>query len=422
MRWLGHKAVAPVSFLLLLASVVFLGSGALTPAPMAACAVLGAVLFIGSRAGGEGSPGYRLFSSSPLRFVGRISYSLYLVHWPLIVFTRSWFGELTPGLAAGVVVASFVLSVALHLGIEQPLRQHRKPVVFLTGIVGVTAALLWCAMIGIEKKGKVNPAMQESLSRVLPDSQRIPPSLLDAGSPYRIGRNGLEPTMGLWGDSHAMALVPVLDDELKKRGICCEVWVQGGNLPGKGVAVKGQEKEINDDAIAALSRPRIHDVIILSRWSSYLKGKPEDHNNSPRIAGAENTAQAMPLMAEGLDRALTLLSSPDRRIVPVYPVPETGIHVPYLMARKLRAGKSVSDLSLREPAAGYPARHDAALVLLDKMSAKYGLLPVFPDRLLIRNGSLQISRGKMPLYVDDDHLSRLGSEALVREILGRLSL
>ena len=57
----------------------------------------------------------------------------------------------------------------------------------------------------------------------------------------------------MWGDSHAMALVPALDDELKRRGICCEVWVQPGNLPGKGVAVKGQEKEINDEAIAALS-------------------------------------------------------------------------------------------------------------------------------------------------------------------------
>ena len=47
--------VAVVNTLLLLGSVVFLESGALTPAPMAVCAVLGALLFLGSRAGGEGA-------------------------------------------------------------------------------------------------------------------------------------------------------------------------------------------------------------------------------------------------------------------------------------------------------------------------------------------------------------------------------
>jgi peptidoglycan/LPS O-acetylase OafA/YrhL len=421
MRWLGHKIVAPISFLLLLVSVVLLESGAFTPAPMALCAVLGAVLFMGSRAGGEGSPGHRFFSSAPLRFMGRISYSLYLVHWPLIVFTRSWFGELTPGLVACVVMASLLLSIALHHAIEQPLRQRRNPVVFLSGIAGVTSVLLWCAMLGMEKKGNVNPAMQEILSSVLPDSQILSPSVLNADSPYRIGRTDLEPTMALWGDSHAMALVAALDDQLKQRGICCEVWVQPGNVPGKGVAVRGQEKEINDDAITALSRPHIRDIIILSRWSSYLKGKPEDHNNSPRIIGAHNPAEALPLMAAGLDRAFALLRSPGRQIALVYPVPETGIHVPYLMARKLRTGKSVMDLSLQKPAAEYASRHDLTLALFDDMSARYGLLPVRPDKLLIHDGALKISQGNRPLYVDDDHLSRLGSEVLIDKILGTLS-
>jgi peptidoglycan/LPS O-acetylase OafA/YrhL len=421
LRWLGHKVIAPISILLLLIGVIFLESGHLTPAPMAACAILGAVLFIGSRAGGDGSPWHCIFASAPMRFIGRISYSLYLVHWPLIVLATSWYGEVTPVLALVLVFASLLLALALHYAVEQPLRERRNPVVFLSGIAGATALLLLAAVYGIEKKGKVNPSMQATLDRILPASLKLSPSILESESPYRIGNMDREPTMGLWGDSHAMALVAALDEELKRREICCEVWVQPGNLPGKDVDVNGQDKKINGDALAALSRPQIRNIIVLARWSSYLKGKPEDQNNSPRIVGADNPAEALRLMTKGLDGAFAMLRSPDRRIALVYPVPETGIHVPYLMARKLRAGESVTDLSLEEAADQYPIRQDLALALFDKMCSKYDLFPVYPDKLLIRDGALRISEGNLPLYVDDDHLSRLGSVPLVHEILAQFS-
>jgi hypothetical protein len=262
--------------------------------------------------------------------------------------------------------------------------------------------------------------MQATLDQILPASLKLSPSILEGESPYRIGRVDAEPTMGLWGDSHAKALVAALDEELKRRGICCEVWVQPGNLPGKDVEVNGQDQKINGDALVAFSRPQIRHVIILARWSSYLKGKPEDHNNSPRIVGADNPAEALRLMAKGLDGAFEMLRAPGRQIALVYPVPETGVHVPYLMARKLRAGKSVTDLSLEKPADQYPIRQDLALALFDEMCAKHGLFPVHPDKLLIRDGALRISQGDLPLYVDDDHLSRLGSEPLVHEILAQL--
>lgn len=421
LRWLAHQVVAPVAVALLLGSVIFLRCGGLTPAPMAAFAVFGAVLFIGSRAGGEGSPWRGFFASVPLRFLGRISYSLYLVHWPLIVFARSWYGELSPALVALLVVASLLLAVALHHAVEQPLRKPRNPFVFLPALAAVTAVLLGCAIYGINKKGNVNPAQTATLDAIVPEFKETGESFRMKKSPYRIGRTDLEPSMGLWGDSHAMALVAAMDDELKRRGVCCEVWGQPSNVPAMGVTVKGQGHSINKDAIAALSRPAIRHVVIAARWSSYLKGKPEVHHTEPRISGADTPAQAEALMAEGLNKALECLQKPGREIVLVYPVPEAGVHVPYFMARKVRAGNSVADLTLQKPAETYAERHDLTLPLFESLRAKYGLLPVFPDKLLIQNGALQISRGNLALYVDDDHLSRLGSEPVVQAILAQFS-
>jgi hypothetical protein len=126
-------------------------------------------------------------------------------------------------------------------------------------------------------------------------------------------------------------------------------------------------------------------------------------------------------MADGLNKAFTKLQGPTRQIALVYPVPEAGIHVPYMMARKIRAGGSVTDLTLEKPAGSYAERHDLAGAVFDEMCGKFGLLPVRPDQLMIHTGTLKISRGDLALYLDDDHLSRAGSEPLVLEILARFT-
>ncbi len=66
----------------------------------------------------------RLLAWRPLVFVGLISYSLYLWHWPLIVFARHWFPEpLTPTQGALVALATFCIACVSWKFIEQPLRR-----------------------------------------------------------------------------------------------------------------------------------------------------------------------------------------------------------------------------------------------------------------------------------------------------------
>lgn len=67
----------------------------------------------------------RFLALPPLVFIGLISYSLYLWHWPLIVFTQYLAppGPLSVWLAAAVVAATLVISYASWKYIEQPLRR-----------------------------------------------------------------------------------------------------------------------------------------------------------------------------------------------------------------------------------------------------------------------------------------------------------
>jgi len=67
----------------------------------------------------------RLLASRPPAAIGRISYSLYLYHWPLIIFWKLYSGEDSLSLASSlsIVAAAFVLSFLSYLYVEQPARR-----------------------------------------------------------------------------------------------------------------------------------------------------------------------------------------------------------------------------------------------------------------------------------------------------------
>ena len=67
----------------------------------------------------------RLLSWSPLVFIGTISYSLYLWHWPVIAIVDYLGFEKTPAILAGYFIASFVLGITSYYLIEKPLRRTR---------------------------------------------------------------------------------------------------------------------------------------------------------------------------------------------------------------------------------------------------------------------------------------------------------
>lgn len=138
---LGLAAVA-LAMALLTSRSVFPGWNAVAP-------VLGAGLLIGW--GDKGVAG-RLLSWGPMVFVGRLSYSLYLWHWPLIVFWKLSFGTVRGASEALAIFAlSFLLAWVSTGLVERPFRTARArnarsgPVVLLgltaLAVVGISGLL-----------------------------------------------------------------------------------------------------------------------------------------------------------------------------------------------------------------------------------------------------------------------------------------
>ncbi len=123
-KGLMAELLAIIGLSAILASIFSYTSNTLFPGISAALPCLGAVLMIYAGAAKETFVS-RLFSLAPLRFIGIISYSLYLWHWPLFIFAGELF-ELQGYVEKSMLLAAcFAISLCSWKFIEEPFRKAR---------------------------------------------------------------------------------------------------------------------------------------------------------------------------------------------------------------------------------------------------------------------------------------------------------
>jgi peptidoglycan/LPS O-acetylase OafA/YrhL len=218
----------------------------------------------------------RLATGSVMLAVGRASYSLYLVHWPVIFFARFIFGDSaeTPvGVAAQLVVMG-ALTALIHVTIEQPLRRLQAPR-WRQGL-GFATAVLACAIVthATFKADGLRwrlPAAQ--LARL--DLQKfgmncVPTDERNCAFGDLNGKESLE----LLGDSFVHHYVAALDDPLKARGVRGNTSTVGGcpmliNLAHPGPRAK-ECADLRDSELARIKGSRADFVVIGQAWQIYL--------------------------------------------------------------------------------------------------------------------------------------------------------
>lgn len=117
-RWV-HQMVGSVGLVLVAASGWLISDQSTFPGALALLPVAGTVALIWSGTSGGGLQS--LLGVRPLVFVGDMSYSVYLWHWPVLVLAWAVAGERPHGLAAvGLAALSLVIAAASYFGVEKP--------------------------------------------------------------------------------------------------------------------------------------------------------------------------------------------------------------------------------------------------------------------------------------------------------------
>ncbi|MDY6811430.1 MAG: SGNH hydrolase domain-containing protein [Actinomycetota bacterium] len=108
---------------LILFSCVWLGPDTLYPGTAALLPVVGTALVIGAGCAAPDGGCGRVLAVSPMRAIGRVSYSWYLWHWPVLIFAPLMFGGAL-GITGRLAAALFSLGLAVLTlrFVENPLR------------------------------------------------------------------------------------------------------------------------------------------------------------------------------------------------------------------------------------------------------------------------------------------------------------
>jgi peptidoglycan/LPS O-acetylase OafA/YrhL len=142
---LGWAGLAAIVYAVLAfdESTPFPGTAALIPTLGAAALILaGGALQSRNRATATG-----LLSTRPARYVGGISYSWYLWHWPLLVFAAALWGPLSVAAGIAVVAVSWIPTAITHYVVEEPFRRSKKLVAMPARAFALGAACM-ALMVG----------------------------------------------------------------------------------------------------------------------------------------------------------------------------------------------------------------------------------------------------------------------------------
>ena len=409
---------------LILISAVFYSGDLAYPGYWAFVPVAGAALFMTEQS-------TRAFITNRVtQFFGDISYSLYLWHWPVVVGAKYFDIALTPLHQCCLISLSVLLAYASFELVEKPSR-YRIDWKISTGAGAVVALAAYLVF-----------AFQGMPSHV-PDNVMAAQSALQDSNPRRIecmysGKKNaklpecrlgasVDPTVAIWGDSHADAVFPVLDKALAEDKRSAFFYSYSGCPPILDAIITSQVSLRRDESCKIfndltlnkiIAAPEVRDVIMISRWSFYLNGGLDD-DSLYRSRVVFDKAAGTPAFDSQTDPAaytshmlqtMCTLTQHKKNVYVVMPIPEMEHSVPVTLAksRLLWHKDAQIEISIKD----YETKHAAILKALGKAQQQCHVHVLDPKAGLCNQSVCSALKDGKPLYRDDSHLSNTGSLVL----------
>lgn len=235
---------------------------------------------------------YRLLSLGYLRWLGKISFSLYLWHWPLFAFYRyHTFGKIPTLIATFLILLSLSLAFLSWHFIEEPFRRKEflknRHLLFTLSFLSLGAFFLTGLQIHFQN-GFPSRFSSEVARVANARNNRSPLSKIHHDTPIdTLMKNGF-PKIGdphasantlILGDSHGDALAPALEHLLKKEEKSAMFVTRSGTLPllfNKPNPVKENDRFLAAVKSIAESTPNLRNLVLIGRWHWYHNELVED--------------------------------------------------------------------------------------------------------------------------------------------------
>lgn len=368
-----------------------------------------------------------------LAHLGDISYSLYLVHWPLLAFAaNAWVSPVPGWVRAGLVVVAVALAWALYRWVEDPMRRaeiafNRKSL-FVTLSASSCLVLIGFAVNHLQSWGKpVDYAHQRRANSGFTACEYG-----DTYLPKPKCQNKDSPRILVWGDSYAMHLIEGITASTDNgvvqatKSLCgpfLGISVYYPALPAYSRSWAKGCMQFNQTVLNHLSSTPAVDVVVISSWyEQYLAGSPLLANVNggiqPTTKSFEEKDGGQDVAVESLRATISAVRALGKRVVMVARPPMSGFDVGRCLEIKAN-GKTFFGADNRSCAIDevkYRTSSKEVLAFLDRVSREADVSVIRLDDFLCHAGTCATERNGTVLYRDGGHLSVDGSRLLGSEM------
>ena len=358
--------------------------------------VLGAALLIYCA---PGTSAGRVLSWKPAVWIGLLSYSLYLWHWPLIVFAEYWQDAPLGYAQSAAVIATSVFAAWISLRCaETPFRnrtRYSRSAIFKASGLGM--AVLGAACLFMISLGGWT-------SRFAPEVEKYSAAANDV-SPLRAEclRTSYAPpdpacTLGseavadalLWGDSHGAEFAWVLGERAAASGRSIEQRTLGSCAPVAAIDTPASSNcaIFNAEVLGEIARrPELETIYLAGFWANGAYDK----------------------RASQLAATIAHLQNMGRRVVLIGAVPPQPRSVPRALSRAAAFG---GDLPETTSLAEYEAKAGWITRRFDGWRES-GVTIIDPATVLFDGPSSRITSEDKLLYFDSHHLTLAGARLVL---------
>lgn len=388
----------------------------------------------------------RIILTNPVSiFLGKTSYSIYLWHWPVIVFMRYYNGysnDLTLPMIIVAAAVSVLLGTLSFYFLETPLRHpwnedRTKDRLAVPAGLSVVAILLVVLSSHIWAQDgwrwRLSSELTETLTAL--EEEKAPNCVnTKNGKPKKqvclIGVNKSDPDFILVGDSHGQALshgIAVYAKQSRRSG---DLILNNGFLPFEGIEnVQGKKLQGNqlwDRFAERLSTSDASLVIMHARFALHWNSVRARGETGPeRLVGLPgempaSIEESQQNFRDALDRTLDVLEASGKKVIIVGSVPHPGVNIRQCSTRPTII---MSPAQVIATCRGYSreesiARAAAVNAVLKEAVEARGFVFIDPTDYLCPEGQptcLREVNGEL-VYMDDDHLSAYGAQIIAEPI------
>lgn len=225
----------------------------------------------------------RALSWRPLVFLGLVSYSLYLWHWPILAFQRYWLGIELPLLnRIATVTSSLTLSYLSWKWIETPFRKKHGDNERSKAVAGtlVFSIVLFLTGVVLRESGGLPGRLTKSEATFLEKSSRSEAVRWVLKNDIALigeRNNDSDIDFLLWGDSHAGVISDLCDQLGKRHHLSGAIAARAATAPCLGGARKSHLSEAmkwNATVMEFVRHRNVKNVFFVARWAQYINGRP----------------------------------------------------------------------------------------------------------------------------------------------------